>query len=755
MQLLDKEGKLNVDFEQPFIIGNNVDLTVRGQVIQEDYFFQKIRDFNKNLYSNQENEETGRILVLPKNLLEAQFKDEFDQINFTEEEELILFYLERDVQDFTIFNKSPKVSSSLKDPVNLLDFVKSQAPNSKLSTFTKESKPLPHQKNVFDQNAPNFSKLVSLNDNNNSDNVSLSCPYIMSYSFKIKPIDFKASINGVLSKPQTIIVLSQKNCPVESNTLSEKVKEFGLSLASVIAGNFIREFLFSFLNNKEMLDLIKFDSVPEDEDFNRIDLFFTTFNCQLYQPFSTDMASFQSNLQIKNWFFPGFEGQILESIGSNDLGLWLDEYQRQIFTGIPQSIIDFLMCRYSLVSPEYILLFLLGVKIILDFLKLVSLCVKTRDEVPSFKKKVKEKLVKISDFFDNQLLQICFLIYFYNLIALLSFIKLIKFSLFGWADFVNIMFRSFLIVYPIDKMIDEYNEYFEANVITKVVAYGESTETIVSNHSKESDKSSSDFESVLKENKRISKALSQINEEENSEDMSSEESKNEEKKKTNLFEKNKKSKEDNLLLPTSNADDQIIGIKRFKTDKSDIKKNDIKRSKTTKTFLLEKKETKKEMIKKKSQKSFHKKKEVTEKNNEKEEDITRENNNFDFMKTINSDDLDEKEIIKKKKSTISVNKDKMENNKSEKESILSKKDLSKSELKESSSNEQVRQEKDSLTEMMSSKSNSVVYQHLLSFKSKKIKKQRNLVNGKTNIIPYFFTSYFGITIIKISKYFLA
>jgi hypothetical protein len=82
------------------------------------------------------------------------------------------------------------------------------------------------------------------------------CPTTHIYAMEIKPDNFQGSINGILTTPKQVFIVSDFVCPDNSNKLADTIKEVSLSFFAVSISNFLQEIFFSILNNKDMLDIV-------------------------------------------------------------------------------------------------------------------------------------------------------------------------------------------------------------------------------------------------------------------------------------------------------------------------------------------------------------------------------------------------------------------------------------------------------------------------------------------------------------------
>lgn len=301
---------------------------------------------------------------------------------------------------------------------------------------------------------------------NQSGRQSEACPEPRTVWLEVKPSDFKASIDGIMRQPQKIIILSDPQCLEGGRFMLKKISEISISIVSIAIGNFIREFLFSFLNNKEMLDLVKYDSVEEAAEYSRIDQFFSTFDCKLYKPVFGTVWTIESNEAIKSFVLGDLKNRTPGQSLANEARV--SEIERQMLLKLPPTVRESVTCRFRLISPEYILLVIWGLIILVALLRLLFGLSKKKQSEKSCLKKIKRCLQEIDSFLKKQCSQVLFFVYFYNLVSFLSFLKLTKSLLFGIMEFTVMTVRCFCICYPIHMLVDGLAEYKDLHLIEKL-----------------------------------------------------------------------------------------------------------------------------------------------------------------------------------------------------------------------------------------------------------------------------------------------
>ena len=295
-----------------------------------------------------------------------------------------------------------------------------------------------------------------------------NCSGLSLLSVKLAATDFKASIDGIMRNGQQIFLISRPQCAQSGNSLLQKISEVSISILSIATGNLIREYLFSFLNNKEMLDLVKFDSVDEAQEYGRIDSFFATFDCLHYEPYHSASRSFESGKWIRGLFVPEYHRQFAERVFADEP--WLAELERQHLAKYPASIRDHVKCRFRLISPEYLLLGTCGLVVMFGLLCFVcnTIAKRRKEDKANDEDRTRKVCSSVYRFFEKQFGQILFFIYFYNLISFLSFLKLVKSAIFGGFDFACLALRCFFVCYPLKFLVDNLSEYKDENLTERL-----------------------------------------------------------------------------------------------------------------------------------------------------------------------------------------------------------------------------------------------------------------------------------------------
>jgi hypothetical protein len=405
------DSHLHFEFDKLLILDSFNKLKLES-IIMEDEFFGSFKDYlNNHDHSSFE---------MSKDEFIEEFNSFFSRDFFDQyQDNLFIFYYPKNLKSISIINQQFHLENNEIDK--------------KLTKFDRE--------------------IISGNIIQNINTIKV-CQKQVIYQMRIDPENIRAGINGFIRESKYIWIVSNPECQEQDVDIQKIVKEITFSFFGIILLNLFREIIFSFLNNKDVLDLIKYDHIPEDENMNKIEKVFTTFDCRRYQSIYEEYKSFQSNIFIKSLFIKDFEQTLESKIYESHSLDWLQEYKKQNFKIFPMAIQGQLFCRYTMITPEYISLSMMVLFLCLNVLFFVFLC--------CLKCKKNKKLIKLLLFVNlckrkmkNIFLTSLFFVYFYNLISFLSLIKLTKTLIFGLVDFTILIVRAYFIIYPILSFIDK------------------------------------------------------------------------------------------------------------------------------------------------------------------------------------------------------------------------------------------------------------------------------------------------------------
>lgn len=278
--------------------------------------------------------------------------------------------------------------------------------------------------------------------------IASPCANPVAYNIKVSPENIKAGVDGVIEADLTVLVVVDPACKKQTTSVGSVVKRLSLSFVGLIMLNLFREIMYSFLNIKDVLDLVKFDAVSEQGSMARLDEWFFTSDCQIYLPFSHDGASFDSHLRVKTWLLGNYLEHIRSHFMSKAPQSWLGEYAKQEYAKLPQAVREHQSCRFRLIVSEYFVLVLSCLLVLGKALPLVVWCFA---KAPTSKKvsKAMSCLAVAHGKCRNLLLASVLLAIFYNVAAFVSVVKLARTMLFGLADFGVLAVRGWFVVYPL------------------------------------------------------------------------------------------------------------------------------------------------------------------------------------------------------------------------------------------------------------------------------------------------------------------
>ena len=289
-----------------------------------------------------------------------------------------------------------------------------------------------------------------------------NCPPSYVHIVTLSPEMIKVGLDGVLPKNLNLVFISNPDCVTEKVNIIEITKEASLSFVFLVLSNYFQDVLFSLLNNKDVLDLVKYVQLPKDQKFVDMENFFATFRSDHFLPISEDWVSFLSNQRIKRFLIKDFEDESFKT------RKWLEKATRKYESRFSSSILGGLRCRYFLIFPEYLMLSLLSILWLIYLVSSMIGLVRSKKFI-----KICVKLYTLSGFFHKSFMSSLLLIYFYNVTAFCSVVKLLTSLNFGAVEFVILVVRGGFITYPwiqLAKRLFEVQRAIRKKILIKTVA---------------------------------------------------------------------------------------------------------------------------------------------------------------------------------------------------------------------------------------------------------------------------------------------
>ena len=273
------------------------------------------------------------------------------------------------------------------------------------------------------------------------------CALAKAYRVSLDPDDIKVGVNGVLSEPVTLVVVCEPKCQEGIMDSGSLIKEVSISLGSILVSNLFKEIVFSAVNSKDLLDIVRFDSVTEPPEYAGFEDFFSTFDCNHFPSFGHTRDSLDSNLRIKSLLIGGFESPVNPRLLGPDERDWFAEYLSQLNSRFSGAVLGTFDCKYKLVLSEYIILVLLGVHALLWLGRRVSALLVAPPREPKGHRVscCGQAAAYLYMTFFNSLL----LVYFYNLVAFCGLLAHVKSLAFGLVDFVLMVARGSVVTFPL------------------------------------------------------------------------------------------------------------------------------------------------------------------------------------------------------------------------------------------------------------------------------------------------------------------
>jgi hypothetical protein len=430
------DGSLDILLNPVFMSYKETGVTSRKYSIISDTWIHNLREYFKKM-------KIGTKMVMN---VDSSFFKEFSEEsasntkNYEPSENTHIFYTQ---------NKLSKILL-MRNKVNIVEKEKNKTFPQALSHFINTNQ-VHNQKQNKSKQGESLKEVID---------EELECPTTHIYGMEIRPDNFKGSINGILTSPKQVFVVSDFLCPDNSNKVADTITEVSLSFFAVSISNFLQEIFFSILNSKDMLDIVFYDEVSKPEEFLKIDNFFTTFDCHLSVSFSSSSESFRSNLSIKSLFLEEYGSGFTERENKKNVTINTMEYHKQTISNFPKGVNEVLKCRFKFMSTDYVFLAILGCRIIVFFLKIISFRKNVKND---FYKKVRTKILGLDLFLHKQLNQICLFLFFNNLVFCLSIIKLIKPGFLGLSDFLGLSLKMLAIGFPIYNMTEHFQQFVSQN----------------------------------------------------------------------------------------------------------------------------------------------------------------------------------------------------------------------------------------------------------------------------------------------------
>ena len=265
------------------------------------------------------------------------------------------------------------------------------------------------------------------------------------YVVTVSVDDVKLGIDGVLEEDFTLMVIYEPQCLDESANATKLLTQMSVSLCGLLASNYLQEVLFSLLNSRDMLDLVRYHGVDRESRYYRFAEFFETFECTHFAAFYSAEDAWRSNTAIRSFLLGDYMNSKYWSHSFSQKDNYLRELRRQLSTRLPTGVLEMLKCQHRLILPEYIMLVCLGI-LCLAFclLKIVFHC-----QSPGKNFQCWSMFKRVYGIIYETFLGSVLLIYFYNLVMFCAILKNVKTVFFGAVDFGVIIVRGALVVFPI------------------------------------------------------------------------------------------------------------------------------------------------------------------------------------------------------------------------------------------------------------------------------------------------------------------
>lgn len=124
----------------------------------------------------------------------------------------------------------------------------------------------------------------------------------------INPSDIKYTLDIIVDKPIKFLILIKNKCTEEKALSTIRIiTDFSISFIMMILINYFKMKLISFINSKDLLDIVQLDQFEESKNINTFFSHFDVFDCQIY-------PSFTSNLSKYSGYFTENKGKINSKI---------------------------------------------------------------------------------------------------------------------------------------------------------------------------------------------------------------------------------------------------------------------------------------------------------------------------------------------------------------------------------------------------------------------------------------------------------
>ena len=416
------DGMLSLSFKNALILEKTIDMDLLSFEVANQEFVEALKLLLQERPSSQ-------VIGF------EEFREHFSSFYKVEafegrKEDFYLFYVGRKLSEISILEKKMSI---LKTQKTFAEFF--TPGNNSLNTQTLPKIIVKEEK----------SEAIATNP----------CLKPKAYTIKIKPDQIKVGIDGILRRPMNVVVLSNPECVQREMNLAEIARQVTVSLGVIIVTNFLQEVLFSLLNNKDILDIVKYTHTPETEIFLKFEEFFTTFSCNDFSSFFSGQKSFLSNTKIKSALISGYSESLSSRLKAEGSDEWFNEYFSQYRRRFSKTVSGAFSCVYNLVWPEYLALDFLGLFLLMKFILEFRLLWEARKNKPCAKLILRIK--KVKNFFFDLFFNALLFVYFYNLVAFCTLLKLVSTLRFGILDFCILIIRSGFLMFPLFKFLKDFN----------------------------------------------------------------------------------------------------------------------------------------------------------------------------------------------------------------------------------------------------------------------------------------------------------
>jgi hypothetical protein len=436
-----QNNSVSFTFKNGILLKPKEDIDVQSFTVGNFDFLNALKEFNdskKEILLKTEQKDwvkNGKqSQVLDLELFKKEFGTFFNYefpSNF--DEKMLFFYVPKKVENVEVMGAKIEIGRSSSSSPNFTDFFKS-------------TEPLPKE-----------NKIIAGGETGNTSKTPTDgvCENPKAHVIKIQPKNIKIGINGILNKNLNLVIISDPQCQVQKVDAKTLIQETSISLVTILVSNFLREMLFSLLNNKDILDIVRYTQTPQTEVYKQFEDFFTTFNCNSFVNFHSDWDSFLSNTFIRSMFIQDYDKNIASRLKDEDDQFWFSEYYKMFKRRFSSSILSGFTCKYNLILPEYLMLFFLVVYVFIKIILEIRLHYEALKSKPCAKKIL--VLKKIANSFHLIFFNSLLFVYFYNLISFCVLLKLVPTIQFGLIDHIIMSVRAAFVVYPMFKFLKDYN----------------------------------------------------------------------------------------------------------------------------------------------------------------------------------------------------------------------------------------------------------------------------------------------------------